>query len=43
VAAIGGRGGGRGDLAQGGGDAADRLDEALSSAARAIRGDAAGA
>jgi alanyl-tRNA synthetase len=32
---LGGRGGGRGDLAQGGGDLVERLDEALASAAAA--------
>jgi alanyl-tRNA synthetase len=43
VGALGGRGGGRGDLAQGGGDRADLLDEVLASAARAVRGRAPGA
>ncbi len=38
LAILGGRGGGRGDLAQGGGDRVDRLDEALAFAAAAIRG-----
>ena len=33
--ALGGRGGGKGDLAQGGGERVDRLDEALAAAARA--------
>ena len=36
--AVGGRGGGRGNLAQGGGDRLDRLDEALATAAAAVRG-----
>jgi alanyl-tRNA synthetase len=40
VTALGGRGGGRGDLAQGGGDRIDLLDQALAAAARAVRGDA---
>ena len=35
LAILGGRGGGRGDLAQGGGDLVDRLDEALAAAAAA--------
>jgi len=39
VTALGGRGGGKGDLAQGGGDRVDLLDQALADAARAIRGD----
>jgi alanyl-tRNA synthetase len=34
---VGGRGGGRGDLAQGGGDRPDLLDEALAHAAAAVR------
>jgi alanyl-tRNA synthetase len=41
LAIVGGRGGGRGDLAQGGGDRVERLDEALAAAAadpRAARG-----
>jgi alanyl-tRNA synthetase len=33
LAIVGGRGGGRGDLAQGGGERAERLDEALAAAA----------
>jgi alanyl-tRNA synthetase len=37
VALLGGRGGGKGDLARGGGDRVDRLDEALASAAAALR------
>jgi alanyl-tRNA synthetase len=37
VATLGGRGGGKGDLAQGGGDRVDRLDEALAGATRALR------
>jgi len=40
VTALGGRGGGRGDLAQGGGDRLDRLDDVLAEAARAVRGTA---
>jgi alanyl-tRNA synthetase len=36
VAVLGGRGGGKGDLARGGGDRVDRLDEALASAAAAL-------
>ncbi len=36
--AVGGRGGGKGNLAQGGGDRLDRLDEALAAAAAAVRG-----
>jgi alanyl-tRNA synthetase len=39
VAQIGGRGGGRGDLAQGGGERAEALDGALAAAARAVRGE----
>jgi alanyl-tRNA synthetase len=39
VAALGGRGGGKGDLAQGGGDRVDLLDEVLAGAARTVRGD----
>lgn len=35
VAIVGGRGGGKGDVAQGGGDRVDRLDEALRTAAAA--------
>jgi alanyl-tRNA synthetase len=35
LAILGGRGGGRGDLAQGGGDVVERLDEALAAAAAA--------
>ena len=35
---VGGRGGGKGNLAQGGGDRPDRLDEALAAATAAIRG-----
>jgi alanyl-tRNA synthetase len=38
VAHLGGRGGGKGDLAQGGGDRIDLLDEALAATARAVRG-----
>lgn len=34
---LGGRGGGRGDVAQGGGERPERLDEALSRAAEAVR------
>jgi alanyl-tRNA synthetase len=34
LAILGGRGGGRGDLAQGGGDLVDRLDDALAAAAK---------
>jgi alanyl-tRNA synthetase len=34
---LGGKGGGRGNLAQGGGDRLDRLDEALARAAEAVR------
>ena len=34
---VGGRGGGRGNLAQGGGDGVERLDEALALAASAVR------
>jgi alanyl-tRNA synthetase len=37
VAHLGGRGGGRGDLAQGGGDRPELLDEALARAADAVR------
>jgi alanyl-tRNA synthetase len=37
VEALGGRGGGRGNLAQGGGERLDRLDEALAAAATAVR------
>jgi alanyl-tRNA synthetase len=43
VAALGGRGGGKGDLAQGGGDRLDLLGEALDGAARTVRGDASAA
>jgi alanyl-tRNA synthetase len=42
LALLGGRGGGRGDLAQGGGDLVDRLDEALAAAAAAIHQGARG-
>ena len=38
VASLGGRGGGKGDLAQGGGERIDLLDDALAAAARAVRG-----
>jgi alanyl-tRNA synthetase len=38
VERLGGRGGGRGNLAQGGGDRLDLLDEALAGAASAVRG-----
>ena len=37
LALVGGRGGGRGNLAQGGGDRLEALDEALAAAARAVR------
>ena len=37
LALVGGRGGGRGNVAQGGGDRVDRLDEALAQAALAAR------
>ena len=37
LAVVGGRGGGRGNVAQGGGDRVDRLDEALAQAALAAR------
>jgi alanyl-tRNA synthetase len=37
VETVGGRGGGRGNLAQGGGDQVDRLGEALEAAAAAVR------
>ena len=40
---VGGRGGGRGNLAQGGGDRPEGVDEALAAAARAVRARAAGA
>jgi len=40
---VGGRGGGRGNLAQGGGDRIEALDEALAAAARAVSGRTAGA
>jgi alanyl-tRNA synthetase len=43
VATLGGRGGGKGDLAQGGGERASLLDEALAAAARVVRGDASAA
>jgi alanyl-tRNA synthetase len=43
VAALGGRGGGKGDLAQGGGDRLDLLGKALDGAARTVRGDASAA
>ncbi|HUG55178.1 MAG TPA: alanyl-tRNA editing protein [Vicinamibacteria bacterium] len=39
VATLGGRGGGKGDLAQGGGDRPHLLEDALQKAARAVRGD----
>jgi alanyl-tRNA synthetase len=42
LALVGGRGGGRGNLAQGGGDRLEGLDEALAAAARAVRARAAG-
>jgi alanyl-tRNA synthetase len=35
---VGGRGGGRGDVVQGGGDRPERLDDALAAAAAAVRG-----
>ena len=38
VERLGGRGGGRGNLAQGGGDRLDRLDEALAQAVATVRG-----
>ncbi len=38
VTSLGGRGGGKGDLAQGGGERIDLLDDALAAAARAVRG-----
>jgi alanyl-tRNA synthetase len=38
VAGLGGRGGGKGDLAQGGGERLDLLDDALAAAARVVRG-----
>jgi alanyl-tRNA synthetase len=38
VEALGGRGGGRGNVAQGGGERLDRLDEALAAAAATVRG-----
>jgi alanyl-tRNA synthetase len=37
VETLGGRGGGRGNLAQGGGDRLDRLDDALAAAAAAVK------
>jgi alanyl-tRNA synthetase len=37
VEQLGGRGGGRGNLAQGGGDRLDRLDEALAQAAQTVK------
>jgi alanyl-tRNA synthetase len=43
AATIGGRGGGKGSLAQGGGDRVERLDEALANAAARVRGAGAGA
>ena len=43
VTTLGGRGGGRGDLAQGGGERADLLDEVLATAARSVAGDASAA
>ena len=42
LALVGGRGGGRGNLAQGGGDRVEGLDQALATAARAVRARAAG-
>lgn len=42
LALVGGRGGGRGNLAQGGGDRLEGLDEALAAAGRAVRARAAG-
>lgn len=42
AATLGGRGGGRGSLAQGGGDRVERVGEALAQAAARIRADAAG-
>ena len=41
VARLGGRGGGKGNLAQGGGDAKDKVDDALAAAAAAVRGSGA--
>jgi alanyl-tRNA synthetase len=38
VSRLGGRGGGKGNLAQGGGDALDRLEDVLAAAAAAVRG-----
>jgi alanyl-tRNA synthetase len=38
VEALGGRGGGRGNVAQGGGDRLDRLDEVLAAAAASVKG-----
>lgn len=38
VGRLGGRGGGKGNLAQGGGDALDKVDAALAAAAAAVRG-----
>jgi alanyl-tRNA synthetase len=38
VTSLGGRGGGKGDLAQGGGDRIELLDDALAAAARVVRG-----
>jgi alanyl-tRNA synthetase len=38
VTSLGGRGGGKGDLAQGGGERLDLLDDALAAAARVVRG-----
>jgi alanyl-tRNA synthetase len=38
VGRLGGRGGGKGNLAQGGGDALDKVDDALAAAAAAVRG-----
>ena len=38
VESLGGRGGGRGDVAQGGGERLDRLDDALAAAAATVRG-----
>jgi alanyl-tRNA synthetase len=41
VGRLGGRGGGKGNLAQGGGDAKDKVDDALAAAAAAVRGSGA--
>jgi alanyl-tRNA synthetase len=43
LALVGGRGGGRGNLAQGGGDRVEGLDDALAGAARTVRGRSPGA